>query len=514
MIVLIHKHNNVVRVFDYHTNDSISISVNKPAKALFELATAYPNRFIVWCDEALQDYINFEGFKQVFHHKRIMASFEIRNTHYISDRIGYVESSPFVNIKKNVTYPTWLMSTCVGAIHAQVLLKFNPKTYKGSHFAYMLNSIAKKGMKFGLFCYSSPELLKPNNIILAPYKSANKILYQFIKQHYKTRWIFITFFNSFIYERKLQVGALIASWFVRKKIITLCFGDIQVNSTQIDDSNNSITVVIPTMGRRNYLCNVLLDLSKQTLLPKQVIIIEQNSDVSSVTDLDYLSTQSWPFVIEHVFIHQTGACNARNMALKKVTSDYVFMADDDVRFKTDLLDSSLKEMNTYGLRVATFSCLQKSEEDSINKIMQWHTFGSGCSMAYSNVLHNVAFDMAFENGFGEDGDFGMQIRNLGVDIGYLPNCRLLHLKAPVGGFRAKFEHPWLKEMIQPKPSPTVMLYNLKHQSIQQINGYKTLLFLKFYKKQAIKNPLVYFRAMNKRWERSVVWAEYLIQKTN
>ncbi len=53
------------------------------------------------------------------------------------------------------------------------------------------------------------------------------------------------------------------------------------------------------------------------------------------------------------------------------------------------------------------------------------------------LLEQIKFDIAFEHGFGEDGDFGMQIRNLGEDIGYISECNILHLKAPVGGFRTK-----------------------------------------------------------------------------
>jgi hypothetical protein len=58
-----------------------------------------------------------------------------------------------------------------------------------------------------------------------------------------------------------------------------------------------------------------------------------------------------------------------------------------------------------------------------------------------------------------DNDFGMQLRNQGVDVLYLPEPKILHLKAPVGGFRTKPKLAWENDEIQPKPSPTVMLFH-------------------------------------------------------
>ena len=88
---------------------------------------------------------------------------------------------------------------------------------------------------------------------------------------------------------------------------------------------------------------------------------------------------------------------------------------------------------------------------------------------------------------------------------------MLHLKAPIGGFRFKVTHKWSNEIIQPKPSPTVMAFNLKHQTKEQLKGYKTLLFFKFYKQQNIKNPFNYIAIMNKRWNVSLKWARQMMQ---
>jgi glycosyltransferase involved in cell wall biosynthesis len=510
MIVIIHENNRVINAVDYNSKEEISAISRKPSEVLFQLAKLYPQRLIAWCHNNLKEFINETAFQNIFHHKLVMASYEVRKNNYISEKIGYVESSPFINIKKDVTYPTWLMSSCIGGIYAEVLLKFDFDAFKNDSFDYALNSIAKKGMLKGLFCYSSPELLLPNNIKLASYKLSTKTLYKFIKQHYKSQWTYITFFNTIVYDKNIQLLPLLLSWFVSKKRVKPNFEAIEIKSTRSSNVVATADVVIPTIGRKPYLLDVLKDLGNQSLLPKKVIIVEQNPTKGSQSELDYLTTHTWPFKIEHVFTHQTGACNARNLALQKVESDFVFLADDDIRFESNILENAVNAMNNYGLKASTLSCLKEGEKERVRHIMPWHTFGTASSIISSSLIKSIQFDEAFEFGFGEDADFGMQIRNLGVDIGYLPHCSLLHLKAPVGGFRTKFVHPWEKDNILPKPSPTVMLFNLKHQTQFQLLGYKTILFFNFFKLQPNKNVFSYISKMKKRWNRSIYWAQQLI----
>jgi len=120
--------------------------------------------------------------------------------------------------------------------------------------------------------------------------------------------------------------------------------------------------------------------------------------------------------------------------------------------------------------------------------------------------------MGYEFGFGEDSDFGMQLRNQGVDIVYIPEPTIVHLKAPIGGFRTKPVLQWHSDSVQPKPSPTVLLYLLLYYSKQQILGYKTTLFFKFYRHQKIKNPITYSVNFMKQWDKSIYWSNILRNK--
>ena len=232
----------------------------------------------------------------------------------------------------------------------------------------------------------------------------------------------------------------------------------------------------------------------------------------SYSELDYIQKEKWPFEIQLIFIHQSGACNARNLALNQIESEWVFLADDDNRFEASLLSDIFDKVKQYGNSVVTTSYPQKNEVNKNNEVVQWPTFGAGNSFVRRAIVDTIRFNPAFEYGYGEDADFGMQLRNQGHDVLYLPEPEIVHLKAPIGGFRTKPKLQWQNDSIQPKPSPTVMLYRVLNNSSTQINSYKTTLFFKYYRLQKIKNPFKYYFNFQKQWERSVFWASKLNNK--
>jgi GT2 family glycosyltransferase len=187
----------------------------------------------------------------------------------------------------------------------------------------------------------------------------------------------------------------------------------------------------------------------------------------------------------------------------------VYLADDDNVFEATLLEDIIDTMQKYSFEAITMSYLKKDEVERTKQPIQWSTFGAGSSVINSKFLNKIAFNLALEFGYGEDVDFGMQLRNLGIDIIYFPNIKILHLNAPMGGFRTRFIHPWENDKVQPKPSPTIMLNRMLNVTTHQTLGYKTVLFFKYYKRQSIKNPMDYYKSFNKKWEQSVYWANQL-----
>ena len=517
MIFLIHYHRK--RVLGVHKNgDAVSCINRVPALALLELAENYSDEIIAWCDARYESGTTDINWLEIVENRSIMASFSCSGRIFLPEEIGFVDTSVFTKINVGVRYPTWLMSGDRGGMYAKTILAFREMEIPVDHFDYFLSSIAKQGMRHGLLAYSNPRLADASQPKVIKYSSDNELLYDFVKTYYKKRWLVLLFFQQLIYQKKAPVFDLMTAIFKPKRpdlqSLSLSLSRCENNRNKNNSNNNSLDVLIPTIGRGKYLYNVLTDLREQIILPQKVIIIEQNPGLDSTTQLDYLTAEEWPFEIDHTFIHKTGACNARNIALEKVTAEWVFFADDDIRIPANFISDTCDFIAVGKPEAFTVSCLREGEHEPIKQVIQWRTFGSGCSFVKAACLQDLRFDLAFEGGFGEDADFGMQLRNKGVDILYNPFLKLTHLKAPVGGFRHKFKNPWDDEKFPPKPSPTVMVYQLKHASQIQRCGFKTLLFLKFFRRQSDRNPFTYFRGMQKRWESSKKWAKILIEQSS
>lgn len=507
MIVIYHNNRQVSKI----ASDKIGFIPfqikNSISNTLISIGIQFPEELIFWCHELYEGNLNTSDYENYFHHPKIMLSYNPSESNYLIDAIGYVEQSPFININKSVRYPTWQMSSAVGVIHASVLITLKKVLQPTLDFDYFLNSLAKLAMPKGLFCYSEPILLHGNFAIKAP-KSSRLNLYKFVKQHYKLRWLFLLFLNELLYENKISLFPFLqALVYKSKRTIHIKLEKINVDSNLKIIKTSTIDVIIPTIGRKQYLYDVLCDLKKQTLLPKNVIIVEQNSAKNSTSELDYLVNENWPFTIKHTFTHQAGACNARNVALNQVESEWVFLNDDDNRFEEDLLRNTIQCIHKNGVQALLTSYLKPNENLEYNIIHQAGIFGSGNSFVKTSCLNDVMFDMGFEFGYGEDTDFGMQLRHKGFDVIYFPDLKIVHLKAPMGGFRIKPTLAWDKEVIQPKPSPTIILLKLKYDSKQQLKGYKTLLLLKLYFNGVFKNPFLFYKSFKEKWSVSISWAK-------
>jgi hypothetical protein len=402
------------------------------------------------------------------------------------------------------------MSSDVGAVHAQVLLQVSGQIKPSTDLDIALNLIAKSCQSQGLFCYHTPLIERKDVHVVSRDTQVGKIdAYLFTAKTKKKKWLFFLFLCHVIYDKRFPVVSFLKALFTYSKRINFDCNRIVVNSTKTLNSSSSIDVIIPTMGREKYLYDVLKDFSKQTVLPEKIIIVEQNADPKSITALSYIKEESWPFKIIHQFIHQTGACNARNEALAETTADWVFFADDDIRFQNDLLEKATIALQDLQAKCLAISCLQKNEKKTFNTLIQWSGFPSGASMVEGTLSRKLKFNTAYEHGYGEDADYGMQLRNAGADVLYFPYIELLHLKAPVGGFRQKIIQPWEAEEVQPKPSPTVMLYRLKHSTNKQLKGYKLRLFLRigYQKKLVLLGGFI--KQYKKAWNSSIRWAKTL-----
>lgn len=505
MIIVYHIQGRHVLKIQDDTGKPIAYHSEKPLEALFEIASKFPERFIAWCEEAVENQVDFAKIASVVNHKAIMVS-DLRGGNPVPSDIEFVEESPFAKINLEVTYPTWQMSSATGAIHASILNQLKGQVKKHISLDIALNSIAKKCQSQGLFCYHSPLL---NEEVSYASHEATFNPYTFVAQTFKKRWVPFLLLSHLIFERRFPLLSFLKGMFQSRSSLTLDSSKINIDPKQSFSGNTTVDVIIPTMGRATYLYDVLKDFSVQTILPQKIVIVEQNADANALSELAYLTNESWPFKIIHHFIHRTGACNARNVALAETSADWVFFADDDIRFGNELIKTALNKIEELGVLCIAMSCLQKGEKKTFQRIVQWSSFPSGASMVEGTLSRKHSFNTSHEHGYGEDADYGMQLRNAGADILYHPEVNLLHLKAPIGGFRHKMEQPWESEKVCPKPSPTVMLYRLKHTTVKQQQGYKLRLFLRQLNQQKPLHLIAFIKRFQKGWSTAVKWAKII-----
>ncbi|MEE2801839.1 MAG: glycosyltransferase [Bacteroidota bacterium] len=470
-------------------------SSGKVLDSLFELAKRFPNRWIAWKNSTSIDWEDFDSIKSVTY--KMLSSGKAPN--FIDTGLGYVEDTPFINYSENHWYPTWIMSADQGMIHATVLNKI--KHFRSSaDFEYDINLLARTFQHQGILCYSN---LKKN-----PTRSNYFKTYKLVGHTMKKVWLPFLLLCHLKYDKRFPFFAFAKAVFLKKIVSVVDFLELQINQDE-PVINTLYDVIIPTMGRASYLYDVINDLANQTLLPQTVYIVEQNTNKEASTELYRILNGNWPFSIDHKLIHKTGACNARNIALEKTRAKWVLLFDDDARLKPNVLENMVSLAENLNVKCINAAYLQKGEHEHQKTWKQWPYFGSGCSLVHREIVDRCKFDKALEHGYGEDVDFGMQIRRAGYDVIYAPQIQILHLKAPVGGFREKRIFPWSTDNIQPKPSPHIMYFRKKNYSENQLKGYKLVQWFKNYGKLGSFLPWGHNKLFNKAWESSKKYANSL-----
>ncbi len=199
----------------------------------------------------------------------------------------------------------------------------------------------------------------------------------------------------------------------------------------------SVTILVPTLDRYEYLETLLGQIAKQTVQPSQVIVVDQTAPERRRSDprIEHLDLP-----LEVMFREEPGQCSSRNAGLQAATGDYILFLDDDVEISEDLIERHLMTLAAFGADVssgvaeevgagplpAEFEVLRVSDVFPTNNtlVRRWALDRSGL------------FDLAYEHGARADGDLGMRVYLSGALMVLNPEIRVLHHHAPVGGLRS------------------------------------------------------------------------------
>jgi GT2 family glycosyltransferase len=210
----------------------------------------------------------------------------------------------------------------------------------------------------------------------------------------------------------------------------------------------SISVVIASKGRPDFVSETIESLQRQTLKPKAIIIV-----VPSIEDLP---TKQWGDDVQYI-VGPLGLTSQRNKGITAIpiTVPYVGYFDDDFELKEDYLEQAVAFMNAnlsvIGIsgRLLAGGGISREEakkliagyqprEDSRGMFFSQgkHHILFGCNMIIRRaVLNYETFD---ENlplySYGEDYDVSIRLERYGL-VGRFHGCVGVHLETPAGRVR-------------------------------------------------------------------------------
>jgi len=216
----------------------------------------------------------------------------------------------------------------------------------------------------------------------------------------------------------------------------------------LDTVRTSISVVIASKGRPDFVRETIESLQRQTLKPKEIIIV-----VPSIEDLP---TKQWGDDVQYI-VGPLGLTSQRNKGIAAIptTVPYVGCFDDDFELKEDYLEQAVAFMNAHpsimGIsgRLLAGGGISRQEAKRLLAAYQpgenpkgmffsqgKHHILYGCNMVIRRaVLKYETFD---ENlplySYGEDYDLSIRLERYGL-IGHFAGCIGVHLETPGGRVR-------------------------------------------------------------------------------
>jgi GT2 family glycosyltransferase len=286
-----------------------------------------------------------------------------------------------------------------------------------------------------------------------------------------------------------------------------------------------VSVVLPTYGREQVLCQTLAQLLKQTYPSFEVILVDQTPAHSLQTEA-YLRALASSASLRLLRLDQASLPHARNVGVRHARGDIVLFVDDDVIPDQNLISSHARaygdphtggvagrrtvpgeqeslwpigQIDAWGTHISNFSSTLPSQ-------VEW---ASGCHMSFRREL--IALAGFFEPKFlgtaaYEDVDFCFRIRRLGYTIRFVPEAHLVHLRVvPAGCGNRRPGIRYHYSMIH-----NSLLFFLRHYPARELLRLfleRALMVLSIARQQ--RNPFIAFPLAGAFFQ---VWHSYLVAR--
>ena len=223
----------------------------------------------------------------------------------------------------------------------------------------------------------------------------------------------------------------------------------------------SISCIIPTLCRREVVCDTVEMLLGQSRPAEQIVVVDQTPEESEVTSgrLEMWSRERKILLLKQ---REANASRARNAGALAASGDYLLFLDDDIQIGPDFIAAYAETLAGSGAPGVSGPVLEgrrtlteKLPEGTLTSELGWllrfrKNYGRVCETSFM-MSGNVAIrrdlflklggmDENYEQGaHREESDFAMRFRAAGYRFHYDPRCKVFHLgpeRVPGGGARA------------------------------------------------------------------------------
>jgi len=205
----------------------------------------------------------------------------------------------------------------------------------------------------------------------------------------------------------------------------------------------TVSVIIPTYNRRDYLLKTLLSFNNQSSNSFEVIVVDDGSDYNLSDTISFLQLN---YPVTYYYINKQGRAGARNFGIKNSEGEIILFFDDHSQPYHTLMDEHIKshyKLPGYGGLRGRVEYISEYLDDI--KYIKPHFSTNFHNILFRNNpivnfgTHNLSikrcilnktglFDEDFKFYGAEDQEFGIRIKKAGYKLGYVPSALTLNIR--------------------------------------------------------------------------------------
>ena len=230
-------------------------------------------------------------------------------------------------------------------------------------------------------------------------------------------------------------------------------------------------VIIPTIGRYDYLPKAIDSMINQSIKPSRIIVVDQNGD-----DFQKQIYKDYDSSLVKVIKQKNRSEFSKKYWLKIGKVSLCFLFDDDSIYETNLIYNHISSLIKGKFDLSTGVSYPPNDANYKLPIFFANPklstmLDTGNTLIPMSIFKNHGgLDRNYDFGPGTDTDLGTRIFLNGYRILHNPNAKRIHFKAPVGGLRKFNSHKYNTDLniFSAFPPVTQYYYGLRYLTGRQL----------------------------------------------